>query len=669
MYNSQTINYNRSNSTTELNNNTPHNIPITKLNNNTPDNIPITKLNNNIPITKLNGNITNNIKTEKTDVTENKKNKLKSEIVGMKSNTNIVNKENFKSSIEKIDNNYKFLINSYGHLCVYLNDNLCIEISNFNINAKKIVISDDGVHKEILYVIEGILKNGLDKKMIVLKSNDLNDNNWVKNKLGIKYCIIKDKEAFKYFDIYLSEIFKDINEEVEYNQVGWRKINSKYVYLHAGGAIGTKDLTIRGSKNKLIKSLNINQLESINYSFMLTKISKNDEKAIMMFVYSHLAVIKELFSAAGAKPNFVLWIYGLTGSMKTSVSKVFFNLFNRDDLSKITATFKDTDTSLELKAFEYKDSVLLIDDYHPTSSYSEKKDMQSKASKILRMYGDGISKGRSNKNIEKQAEYPPRGLCVITGEDFLGGESTISRYIGIEVNREEFDEKILAFHQQNPLIFSQHIQYFLLWISNKFEYLLEKIKLRFPEIRNNYYKNFRHPRFGEAYAILDIMIDIIFEYAQNVKNVEENSLAFEWKNKIIRLIQEHERRTLNEDPAMMYLTAIKELIESGAVKVSRIDEKNADKKIIGYQDNEKYYLIPKTAYVEITKFWKGQGIEFPVKEGATNKALEKINAIECTRETNNGKEVVRRTKKIRIGNITSRYLVIYKSIYNKLDII
>ncbi|MDU1854999.1 MAG: hypothetical protein E6789_05795, partial [Clostridium baratii] len=299
MYNSQTINYNRSNSTTKLNNNTPdnipitklnnntpHNIPITKLNNNTPDNIPITKLNDNIPdnipITKLNGNITNNIKPEKTEVTENKKNKLKSEIVGMKSNTNIVNKENFKSSIEKIDNNYKFLINSYGHLCLYLNDNLCIEISNFNINAKKIVISDDGVHKEILYVIEGILKNGLDKKTIVLKSNDLNDNNWVKNKLGIKYCIIKDKEAFKYFDIYLSEIFKDINEEVEYNQVGWRKINSKYVYLHAGGAIGTKDLTIRGSKNKLIKSLNINQLESINYSFMLTKISKNDEKAIMM---------------------------------------------------------------------------------------------------------------------------------------------------------------------------------------------------------------------------------------------------------------------------------------------------------------------------------------------------------------------------------------------------
>lgn len=624
------------------------------------------------PITMI-GNVNN--EKEKLGVTENKNSKLKSTIIGMKQdNIDIVKKRGLVKPIEKItnelmNNSYKFMINSYGHLCLYLNDNSCVEISNFDIKAKKILIRDDGVYKRSSYVVECILKKDLDKKTIMLTSDDLNDDNWVKDKLGVKYYVIKDKEVYKYFDIYLSEIFKNITEEIEYHHVGWRKINGKYVYLHAGGAIGTNDLSIRGSRDKLIMPFNLNELKSLELSLYLAKISKSDGKAIMMFVYSHLAVVKELFSLAGVEPKFVLWIYGLTGSMKTSVSKVFFNLFNRDDLSKIPATFKDTQASLEIKSFEYKDSILLVDDYHPVSVYAEKRDMQLKASNILRMYGDGISKGRSNKYMQKQAEYPPRGLCVVTGEDFIGGESTISRYIGIEVNREEFNKNILAFHQQNPLVFSQHMKYFLLWISNNFEYFVEEIKSSFYEIRNNHCEEFRHPRFGEVYSILDIMIDIIFKYMKNMGYSENNLSSDIWKNKIIKLIQEHERRTLNEDPAIMYLTAIKELIESGAIKISKMDEKNLDKKIIGYEDKEKYYLTPKMVFIEVIKFWKNQGIEFPVTENAAKKALEKIGAIEVKKEYKDGKYVIRRTEKITIRGRSSRYLVIYKNIYNKLDFI
>ncbi|WP_432291623.1 hypothetical protein [Clostridium baratii] len=544
-----------------------------------------------------------------------------------------------------------------------------IDICNFNVFVEKIIIEDDGLNQSRKYKLICVLENLVEEKVIILEPSDLNNSNWIKNKLGIKYYLGSDYNAYKYLDKYISESAKFVREEIEYKQVGWKNINGKYVYLHGKGAIGCDDFNIHGNKEYCIDTKNYKIEYILKYSLLLSKISHNDEKSIFMFVYAHLAVLKELFSLAGAEPKFVLWIYGLTGSMKTSVSKIFFNLFNRSKDIKIPATFKDTPSDLEIKSFEYKDSSLLIDDYHPASSYTEKKDMESKASNILRMYGDGISKGRANKNMQKQKVYPPRGLCVITGEDFIGGESTIARYVGIEVNRNEFNKEILEIHQKEPLIFSTYMNYFIEWISYNFENIKWYIKDKFYKMRYCYKDEFNHPRLGEAYSILSITIDIIFMYFQYLKYNNELLKKEEWSQKIIDVIRTHEKNNFNEDPAVMYLIALKQLICSGQVKVNSIKDDSKNSYLIGFEDEEKYYLIPKIAFEKIKKFWKGQGIEFPLGENAIRKALENINAIEVSKEINSGKEVIRKTKKIRIGNITSRYLVIYKNIYNKLDII
>lgn len=585
------------------------------------------------------------------------------------------NKNNYSNNEGKLECPIKvfwdIVVGENGHL--YLNTpNGQLDICNFDVKVEKIIIEDDGIEKKEKYKLRCILQNpmekyGIEEEIIILKRGDLKESDWIKEKLGIKYYIGADCNAYKYLDRYISESAKFIKEEIEYKQVGWRNINGRYVYLHGRGAIGSNEINIHGDKEYCINIKNYKKEDILKYSLLLTKICRNDEKSIFMFVYSHLSVLKELFSLAGAEPKFVLWIYGLTGSMKTSVSKIFFNLFNRGKDMKISATFKDTQAALELKAFEHKDCSLLIDDYHPSSSYIEKKDMESKASNILRMYGDGISKGRSNKYMQKQKVYPPRGLCVITGEDFIGGESTIARYVGIEVNREEFDKKILSFHQENPLIFSTYMNYFIEWVSYNFEDIRSYIEINFSNIRNNFSNEFNHPRLGEVYSILNITIDIIFRYFECSNYSSKILKKEEWLFKITNVIREHEKNNFNEDPAVMYLIALKELICSGQVKLNSIKEDNKNNYFIGYKDEEKYYLLPKIAFEKIKKFWKGQGVEFPVGETAVNKALEKINAIEVSKEISSGKETIRRTKKIKIGNKSIRVLVVYKSIYNKLD--
>lgn len=347
--------------------------------------------------------------------------------------------------------------------------------------------------------------------------------------------------------------------------------------------------------------------------------------------------------------------------MKTSTSKVFFNLFNTGQRDMISATFKDTVTALEMKACEYKDCVLLVDDYHPSVSSNEKQRMNENASQLLRIYGDGITKSRSTKNLNKQKEFPPRGLAVITGEGYLEGESTVARYIGIEVEKSDFDTKILSYYQKNPLIVSTHFTYFINWIAQNFERLVKDIEQRFSEYRFKYIDLFRHKRFSEATAILQIVTEIILEYCYYNSLYTREQVDYTkkiWIETIINVIKTHENKNIKQKPEIMYLIAIQELLESNRMKLLTLND-NSIKENYGYEDEDKLYLFPNLTFSEVQKYWNKQGIEFQISPEQINKELDNIGAIESKFE---GK-VKRRTLKIK-GKGDKRFLVIYK---NKID--
>lgn len=86
---------------------------------------------------------------------------------------------------------------------------------------------------------------------------------------------------------------------------------------------------------------------------------------------TYLAPLVGLIAEGNRTPNFVLWVYGLTGSRKTSASLAFLNHFGNFSSNIPPASFKDTANAIELKAHTLKDSLLLIDDYHPNIDGSD----------------------------------------------------------------------------------------------------------------------------------------------------------------------------------------------------------------------------------------------------------------------------------------------------------
>ncbi len=576
---------------------------------------------------------------------------------------NTINNPNINSK-----NDTAFLVGINGHL--YSNDQgIIMELSNFNVIPKNFIISDDGLHQSTSYVITCVLENDFEEKTICISAYSLRDFNWIINQLSLKYYIASYSNAYTMFSIYLSKQFLKIKPEYKYDMVGWKYLNNKYVYLHGLGAIGSSNKNLKGSVDKKIEiDESLNAYTSFERSLTLLNMSNNIEKTLPLFLYSHLAIMKEIFTISEVEPKLLLWVYGLTGSMKTSVCKIFFNIFNRQSRPIISATFKDTSSAFEIKAFEYKDSVLLLDDYHPTTSSTEKKSMEALASHVLRMYGDGITKSRATKTMCKQKESPPRGLCVITGEDKLGGESTVARYIGIEVCTNEYKTDILSFHQKNPLIFSTHLYYFINWISDNFKEISAFIKANFENYRNTSSRSFKHKRLSDSYAILQITANLLIEYSVQIGYLDPtnvNAKSNEWSNILLQVIRVHEQSNVEDDPAIMYLKAIGEMISSNkCVLLSKDDTSINKSNVLGYEDNEFYYLIPGTAFGLVRTFWKGQGLEFPVSNEQLNKALDILGVIKTENES--GK--IKRTIKATLGKLgRKRYLTI--SIKRMTDIL
>ncbi len=116
----------------------------------------------------------------------------------------------------------------------------------------------------------------------------------------------------------------NVTTEVVHDQVGWKKINGINAYLHANGAIGISEHNIYGKKDRTIEvDYGLNSLEVFQYTNDMVRITKDHAITITMLMYSHLAVMKEIFKDCGFSPKFLLWVHGLTGSMKTTICKLF----------------------------------------------------------------------------------------------------------------------------------------------------------------------------------------------------------------------------------------------------------------------------------------------------------------------------------------------------------
>lgn len=393
------------------------------------------------------------------------------------------------------------------------------------------------------------------------------------------------------------------------------------------------------SKYKFVERNGIAADQAIRETLDLIKIAPNSISfPLMSFMF--LAPLNYFLSIAGITPSFGLFAKGPTGCFKTTLSMLWLALFREYGISDPPpANFASTSNAVERMAFTLKDSVLLVDDYHPTTT-QEKRKMDELAQRLARGAGDHLSRGRMNSDTTLKASYPPRGLVIITGEDAPSiGQSGLARFFFVEFEKSSVDKALLTERQKHADRLNVCMSFFIEWLIAKADTLPGILQEMFMKYRSMVNIDGAHSRIPSNIAHLQIGAAMFASFANEsgVFTVEEARAFMDnaWET-IIQSATEQAKALQEAQPVTLFLTALNELLSTGKKSVQRLggSPDNSFSDIIGFEDDQYYYLFPETLMNSVIEFYRNQDGSFPVSKSRLFNDLAKAELIETTGQRN-----------------------------------
>lgn len=548
-------------------------------------------------------------------------------------------KEIYKDITKKFTKIKDYTPDKNGRIYRYTKDGPRI-ISNFIINPKSEIIKTDGCDSESKLILEGILEGGVKLPEVEISMEEFIKMDWITQRWGIRPTISPGRNMKDYLKDCVQQISKDIDINTIYSHTGWTVQDNKYIYLHSKGGIGSDnintDIPLELSGYSFPKEVR-DKKEAIDLSLETLNLAKHDI-TIPLLSMTYLAPLVGLIAEGNRTPNFVLWVYGLTGSRKTSASLAFLNHFGNFSSNIPPASFKDTANAIELKAHTLKDSLLLIDDYHPNIDGSDARKLASTAERILRMYGDRVGRSRMRADATLNKTYKPRGMAIVTGEDLPKGASSTARYIGVEIKREDINLDILSKLQKEHKKLAEAMAIYIDWISKNVELVQSFIDEKFDELKIKYKEETTHGRINDAVIWLSISFELLLTFLYEYMFIcddEIEELRLSNEQVIKNILKNQEALYRNQEVELMFIDALEEMINLGKLCLLPVKKQkdnnqiisNYAGKFIGYYDKEFLYLYDSTMYAEVETFLKGKGQSISVSVNTLLKMLRDKNYI------------------------------------------
>lgn len=538
------------------------------------------------------------------------------------------------------------------------------QASNFVARIAEVREFDDGLEIQQQFVIDGILNGEKKLSQIVVPAVDFKAMRWVyKNWGNVLITSIPKAQDIVRETIQRTSLNAPVTK-VHYT-LGWKKIEDTWVYLYSGGAVGGNDVAVA----------EINELQGYffkKYPYSTEKCAEMVQKlvdvanhsiTIPILAHTFLSVLIEKFKFEEIEPKYLLWVYGVSGSFKTALTVVVLSFFG--SFSSPPATFNDTAAAMEKKAYLTKDSLLLVDDFYPSSSQAEARTKAGLANALIRKYGDRITRSRSTSNLTLAKNYLPRGNLMCTSENLLTGYSTNSRMLCIEMLRGDVNPEKLTELQNNKDMLACFMMDFI-------EYVAENImnneaitfKEKFLDYRDKSQNSNHHKRFAEAIACLQIGWETLLDYLKYINFVDEKSHQ-EYCNEGFQIFMDLAKKqndlVENDDISDKFMSALKELIDTNQiVPVNKDLPSTLNKGLnICYDDEDFYYFVPQSTYALVADFFLKRGDLLNINEYMLRKMLADKKYLIQSSDGDGHK-----TTKIKVGLTTMRVLKISKSVMN-----
>ena len=321
----------------------------------------------------------------------------------------------------------------------------------------------------------------------------------------------------------------DIPERSVLTHTGWRKVDDGWVFLHAGGTIGTVaeitvDLPSALTRVALPTPLTGDALrEAIRASLALLNLAP-DQVTVPCFSAIYRAVLGNI--------DFTLHLAGPTGAGKTELAALAQQHFGPTmDSRHLPASWLSTGNALEGLAFQAKDVLLVVDDFAPTGTSNDVQRYHKEADRLFRGQGNQAGRGRMRSDGSLRPAKPPRGLILSTGEDIPRGQSLRARGLFLELGPRDLNWQRLSGCQQDAASghYALAMAGYLQWLAAGYETIQSKLPAETASLRELATRDRSHRRTPGIIADLAVGLQYFLRFSVECGAITDTEEQVLWE--------------------------------------------------------------------------------------------------------------------------------------------
>lgn len=491
-------------------------------------------------------------------------------------------------------------------------------LGNFTAHIVEEEILDDGAEKTRAFVIEGALATGVPLPRVRVSPQELGGELWPSQKWGAKPIVYPGiPRAASHLRAAIQTVSSP-TETVTYMHSGFREHGGRWIYLHAGGAVGAHDVSI--------------ELEAAYRRYKLPAFAEDPREAVKSSLdflkTADTRVTLPLFCAVYRAPlqsahyfDAVVMLHGKSGSMKSSLAALAQSHWGEFDHASLPLSWGWTFSAIELYLHRMKDALVTIDDFAPKSADAT-DETHKKGAQLVRHVGNGSSRGRLKSDCTARPDRPCRALVLSTGEDLPKGESIQARLVAIHMSKEDINLDALTRLQANAHRLPHAMAAYVEWLIPQMPQLEVEVKKKVQEFRDEMQQKYGHLRAPAAMAHLLVGAYYFTEFAKDLGVMsDEDAKGYidEARAALLANYREQVRATEQSNPGHRFLEVLRDLLLRRKVTLQSMgmpltSASSDGTEPVGWKDKTHAYLLPDAAFEAVNKALKSMNEGTPLQQ-------------------------------------------------------
>ena len=531
-------------------------------------------------------------------------------------------------------------------------------LTNFTARVVANIIEDDGVQQQ--RAVELIATMAGQERLVHTSMADFNSLRWVPEHLGAEAIVHPRFYVRDHVRVAIQTFSGTPAERVVYSHTGWRKFQSGWMYLHAGGAIDEAG-PVDDVEVELPDDLSRFRVRCPPDGAELVEAVRTALKLLDLAPKEIIVPLLGLvWRVAIGGTDFGFHLVGRTGTFKSELAALMQQFWGLGmDARHLPASWLSTGNSLEALCFAAKDAILVVDDFAPRGSTSDVQRFHREADRLFRAQGNRAGRQRMNAEGSMRQTHPPRGAILSTGEEVPQGHSLQARVMVLEVAPKSIRSARLSAAQRDAAsgAYSAALAGYIRWLAPRYEAIVERVAALVIDYRDGAVIEGGHRRTLEIVANLLAGWKIFLEFAVDVRvmNADEAAQLFEAIRVALNSAgQSQVAGQSSEETAERFIALLRSAISSGRCHVADAEgqpPRNAGAwgwhrrsslnpfygehwdgrgNRIGWLDGEDLYLDCGAAHAAAKQIARDQGEPLPVTQRTLHKRLAEGGHLETT---------------------------------------